>query len=63
LVDFSQRYAKQVHLDFAEFTQAITDGRVSTTMSELSAVNSSLQVETQKAGEAYTQFDAMRVKG
>ena len=63
LVDFSQRYATQVHQDFAEFTQAIADGHVATTMSEVSAVDSSLQVETQKAGEAYTQLEAMKVKG
>ncbi len=63
LVDFSQRYAEQVHQDFAAFTQAITDGKISTTMSETSAVDSSLHTETQAAGEAYEQYQAAKPKG
>ncbi len=55
LVDFSLRYASQVHEDFAEFTQAIADGHISTTMSESTAVKSSLHQESVKAGELYQQ--------
>ena len=63
LVDFSQRYAQQVHKDFADFTQAIADGAISITLSETTAVNSSLHTETQAAGEAYEQYEANRPRG